>query len=219
MYGPLRRNIPRRENIIPAENLPCHWQLLTESALGEYLDLRDNCCSSTSKSLKGERLDEFIGRLAAIKRFVEADVIEGWRRCLVCGIFFLPNGLAINIQQLRIVLGKCKSSINGSLHQLGYITQPPGSQLERELSQLVPLCRSEHAELKKWTLRVTTQDSILHKKPFPPPPLPVPVVKTHQYYGEDPIEPPYPVLLCPIKLRERFYKLLYSSTGVQTDSC
>jgi hypothetical protein len=65
----------------------------------------------------------------------------------------MQAGLAINIRQLKILLGRCKSSINGSLQQIGFVSRPPGQSVDRELMRLIPLLVDDHMELKKWTIR------------------------------------------------------------------
>lgn len=211
--------LPHSDGIPVVEMMPNYWQLLSPSDLQEYLEIRKEFYDANRKFRKGERLEGFLERLRVIRQFVEHSESNAWCRSLVCGLFFLNNGLAINIQQLKILFGKCKSSINGSLQQLGYITQSPGSSLERDLYEMIPLENKERSDLKKWTIRINTAAN--KATPVKVPMISVPSTPqsdppSPNYVGEDPssqIE-----IFCPIKLKPRIYKLLYSSTGVQTDS-
>ena len=135
------------------DNLPAHWDLLHPSDLDQYVQLRTSFYDEIKMSKKGERLESFIKRLKRIREFVERGDGDDWKRGLVCGIIFLSNGIAIHIQQFRLLLGKCKSSINGSLQQIGFIAHPQGGPIEEELCDKVPIFRKEHSEVKKWTVR------------------------------------------------------------------
>lgn len=135
------------------DNLPAHWDLLTSQDLDDYVKLRTSFYDEIKMSRKGERLESFIKRLKRIREFVERGNDDDWKRGLVCGIIFLKNGIAIHIQQFRLLLGKCKSSINGSLQQIGFIAHPQGGPIEEELCDKVPIFRREHSEVKKWTVR------------------------------------------------------------------
>lgn len=134
-------------------NYPQNWKLLNNADLRSYFDLQYQFQQETAKSPKGKRLDSFNEKLNKIKKFIEKGDGEDWKRSIVCGIFFsdLPNFLAIQIQQFKMLVGKCKSSINGSFQQLGYVAQP---QLEQEfLSKKIPLQFRNVTDFKKWSIR------------------------------------------------------------------
>lgn len=216
----------------PAENMPNHWDLLTKADIDEYLALRNSFYEQIKKSKKGERLDSFNERLYHIRRYIEKGDGEEWKRSLVCGVIFLSQSLAINIQQFRILLGKCKSSINGSLQQLGYLAQPQGGPIDRELFTKIPLFQKEHSEIKKWTIRENKNHIEICKAP---PPHILPMIKTeiqtipiiHQTQVIDPkpeidlgtikkiVKTNYP---CPIKFRSKIYDALHQSVSIQTEA-
>ena len=132
---------------------PCHWQLLSQRDLEEYAILRKSLNDDVGKSRKGERLESFLNRMTRIRHFVERGDGNDWKRSLVCGVLFLSNSIAINIQQFRLLVGRCKSSINGSLQQLGYCALPQGRDLSHEFLCRMPYFQKDSGELKKWTIR------------------------------------------------------------------
>lgn len=139
-------------------NYPQNWKLLNNADLKSYFDLQYQFQQETAKSPKGKRLDSFTEKLNKIKKFIEKGDGEDWKRSIVCGIFFseLPNFLAIQIQQFKMLVGKCKSSINGSFQQLGYVAQP---QLEQEfLSKKIPIQFRKVTDFKKWSIRQKIND-------------------------------------------------------------
>ena len=135
---------------------PQYWEIQTESDRIQYRGLQAKFHEMVGKSRKGERLDLFTDRFAKIKAFVQRGDDNDWRRSLLCGVFFLNGAMAINIQQLRKLLGKCKSSINGSLQRLGYIVQTQSHEVEKEMLSMIPAPARDISELKKWTIRKYT---------------------------------------------------------------
>lgn len=138
------------------DNLPLHWDLLTRKDLDDYVELRNHFYDEIRKSKKGERLEAFVKRLKKIRAFIERGDNDDWKRSLVCGIIFMNKSIAIHIQQFRLLLGKCKSSINGSLQQIGFIAHPQGGPIDEELLEKIPIFKKEHSEIKKWTVRDST---------------------------------------------------------------
>lgn len=139
-------------------NYPQNWKLLNNADLRSYFDLQMQFQQETSKSPKGKRLDSFTEKLNKIRDFIEKGDGDDWKRSIVCGIFFgeLPNFLAIQIQQLKMLVGKCKSSINGSFQQLGYVAQP---QLDQEiLLKKIPFQFRKVTDFKKWSIRQKMSD-------------------------------------------------------------
>ena len=218
------------------DNLPLHWDLLTRNDLDSYVELRKSFYDEIRKSKKGEKLDAFVQRLVKIKYFVERGDADDWKRGLVCGILFLENGIAIHIQQFRLLLGKCKSSINGSLQAIGFVAHPQGGPIEKELYQKVPIFQKEHSEVKKWTVR----DCTAPVNPFKRNPITIPQIKeidSHEnklnlqieqkcsyntrssidMIGKESIVPnQIPCYMAPIKFRYKYYNLLHQNIAIQT---
>jgi hypothetical protein len=192
---------------------PKFFHLLSVPNCQEYLVLRAHFHDSCGKSRKGERLDVFNDRLATIRRFVERQDDDDWKRALVCGVFFLPDGLALNIQQLRMLIGKCKSSINGSLQQLGYRAVPPGPDAEEQFLARIPQQCRVLTDLKKWTLRRTASSK---KAVFL---VPVPMVTRWPVNVETEAvaaghRRQFP---CPVKCRYKYLDITHRSVSIQTE--
>lgn len=157
------------------ESPPAHWQLLNQRDLEEYIIMRKAFNEEVGKSRKGERLESFMCRLTRIRKYIERGDVNDWKRSLVCGIVFLQNSIAINIQQLKNLIGKCKSSINGSLQQLGYTALPQGRDLSHEFICRIPYFQKDSSELKKWTIRENAKTFQTERKPIPRPIFIVPL--------------------------------------------
>jgi hypothetical protein len=95
--------------------------------------------------------------LTLIKAYVVRGTSADLNRALVCGILWLPRYLAVNIHELQLLTSKCKSSLNGSLHTMGYGTIPTGLNSAGELLAAYPWMKDNYAELRRWTVRQLVQ--------------------------------------------------------------
>jgi hypothetical protein len=194
---------------------PSNLLILSPDDVREYLSLRAGFHDEFGKSKKGERLDTFMDQLKRIRKFVErADDSDNWKRSVVCGIFFLADGFAINIQQLRLLLGRCKSSINGSLQRLHCAVEMPGQSVHPELLARIPASYREGNELKKWTIRrgaVAIMESSFV--------IPLPAKWTAPVtVAQDPFwTPSWRNLPCPVKCRYKYYDMLCQSVPLQIE--
>lgn len=79
---------------------------------------------------------------------------DDWKRCLVCGICWIQNSVAINTRQLGLLIDKCKSSINGSLQKMGYNTLQSREESSAYLVEAIPFLLNNYMELREWTVRL-----------------------------------------------------------------
>jgi hypothetical protein len=98
-------------------------------------------------------MEDFQAVIGAIEVFENTDTADKWKRCLVCGMCTLPNGIAVNTTQLRWLVFKCKLSINGSLNGLGYGLIVTDQSAGEELLSAIPDLRENCVEFRRWTIR------------------------------------------------------------------
>ncbi|EAX97545.1 hypothetical protein TVAG_006760 [Trichomonas vaginalis G3] len=135
------------------DKIPNFWDLLSETDKNSYKTLKLALDASISKRNRGHRMEAFDSVLNAIHRFAERHDENDWRRFLVCGLCWMDNMIAINTRQLRLLISKCKSSINGSLHKLGYTTNQSHTESWKYLFDRIPYLKDNFPELRQWTLR------------------------------------------------------------------
>lgn len=205
---------------LPLDPLPNYWSILDEYDQQEYLRLRSEFHCSIEKSQRKDRIDVFVQRLKCIRDFIEKrDPSTMWKRVMVSGVMFLSSSLAINIQQLRVLMGRCKSSINGSLQQLGYVSKPSTQEIDQEMIQMVSLLKDDHAQMRKWTIRIGTfpdeyksqskcEEEVSDPDPVVPPSPPVSAENAQRS-----VQLTFP---CPAKCRHKFYEMFYPSFSLQT---
>jgi hypothetical protein len=182
------------------ESVPQYWELLSDADKTTYLQLKHDFTEAGLKRGRNTRLETFDGILDTIRHFAERSDENDWRRFLVCGVCWLDNGIAINTRQLRILLSKCKSSINGSLQKMGYTTSASHSESWKILFRHIPLLKDHFSELRQWTIRCRGPPALSAQIMAMPMPLelavvPIPPVEPGPRGGGD--KPPS----CPLKFR------------------
>lgn len=133
--------------------LPNFWDLLSDHDKRGYKTLKSALESGSCKRNRGHRIEAFDNILEAIHRYAERRDENDWRRFLVCGVCWMDNMLAINTRQLRLLISKCKSSINGSFQKLGYSTNSSHTESWKFLFDKIPLLKDNFNELRQWTIR------------------------------------------------------------------
>jgi hypothetical protein len=145
---------------------PNHWDLLSESDKEIYLRIAAALSAPALHSKGNKCADNFKEILDAIEVFENSNESDKWKRCLVCGVRKIQDGIVVNLTQLKKLVLKCKSSINRSLHSLGYqIVMFKRSTCTDLLDDLFEHHASP-ADLRQWTVRM---------KPFVPLPVNAPM--------------------------------------------
>ena len=159
------------------EMTPQFIKLLSDADVAAYNKLRSDLSSPNCRNRRNKRLETFSEMLNSIQSFAIRKDDDDWKRCLVCGVLWLTNGIAINTRQLRLLINKCKSSINGSLHRMGYSTVMCRGDTSNQLVEMIPLLKNNFPELRQWTVRqanvCTPQPAIPHFKSKPSVPVSV----------------------------------------------
>ena len=132
---------------------PRYFELLSDEDKESYMKLKTQLSSPNCKNRRNKSHEVFKEIVASIKRFSIKGDDSDWKRSLVCGVLWLDHSIAINTHQLRLLITKCKSSINGSFQALGYGTVPTGTEASNELLSKFPFLRNNFAELRQWTVR------------------------------------------------------------------
>ncbi|KAK8866480.1 hypothetical protein M9Y10_009444 [Tritrichomonas musculus] len=140
---------------------PQYFDLLPESDKKEYIELRNQLFDPKYKNRRNKSHEAFREVVQSIEKFVVKHDGNDWKRSLVCGIIWLDQSIAINTHQLRLLVDKCKSSINGSFQDLGYKTVPTGADSAKELITKFPFMRNNFSELRQWTIRQKSPSTTL----------------------------------------------------------
>lgn len=135
------------------EQIPQYYELLTDEDKEDYIRLREKLAMPEFSNQRGRSKNTFVAALELTRKYVNKSDVDSLKRSLVCGITWLSNGLAVNIQQMKLLMSKCKSSINNSFGLQGYETIPSGVDSAKELIVMFPFLKNNFSELRKWTIR------------------------------------------------------------------
>ncbi|OHT11326.1 hypothetical protein TRFO_19314 [Tritrichomonas foetus] len=135
------------------EIAPSYLEYLTDQDRLAYENLKQKVGSPDNRYNRNKRLETFIEILNEIRIFCVRNDGDDWKRYLACGICWLGPDLALNTCQLRNLLSKSKSTVNGVLAKLGYDPVPLNSKNSTLLFMKIPFLKTHFNEMRQWTLR------------------------------------------------------------------
>ena len=136
-----------------------YWSKLSQEDKLEFQRLRTNFHRSQKISSKDPRLVSFSNELHTILKFIEHS--ESGRECrtVLAGVAFAGPFICVNTRQLKSFLGRCKSSINGSFQQLGYVAIKTKSKARSCVLAILPSLVNDQNILRQWTVRWASDDA------------------------------------------------------------
>ena len=112
---------------------PVFWERLPNEDRAEFLRLRNQLHSYQKPTGKDPRVVTFRKELLAVLKFIERDEAHREERSILTGIAFAGPFICVNTRLLKSFLGRCKSSINGSLQMIGYTSPSSNSDQSTKL--------------------------------------------------------------------------------------
>ncbi|EAY09688.1 hypothetical protein TVAG_098240 [Trichomonas vaginalis G3] len=149
MLQPMRANHRTHECVLH----PAFWNKLTEEDKNEFNKLKAHFHQNISSSGKDRRVVTFANELMAVLKFLDRDLIHREERCILTGICFAGPFICVNTRQLKTFLGRCKSSINGSFQQMGYVALRTKAKARNCIISILKPLMNEPAILRQWTVR------------------------------------------------------------------
>lgn len=99
-----------------------------------------------------EGKESFKKQLQILREYIESDQSLKEIRSLQCGLSFYDQYLCINIENLKRTIGKCKSTINNCIQQLGYNSIKSKSNANMFLYEALPSLKTS-GNVRKWSVR------------------------------------------------------------------
>ena len=137
--------------------IPSYWFFLSEEDQQMYIKMSKALAEPTSKNKRNTKVSDFENILEAIDIYINHEPLDKWKRCLATGVFMFEGGIAVNNRRLKILVHKCKTSINTSLKGLGYTMITCTSAECQELLTAIPFLANNQHELRQWTVRYIPQ--------------------------------------------------------------
>jgi hypothetical protein len=140
---------------------PDFFQLLSDADKAGYIGLKTIVSSNGTRYNRNQRIVTFAKNMDDIRYYCEVTPDQSSLRCLACGVCWLGSDvIAVNTHQLRLLIGKSKSSINGVLAKMGYTTPIQKDADDATIMDRLPLLTTSHHQMRRWTIR---------RKAHPPP--------------------------------------------------
>jgi hypothetical protein len=127
--------------------------LLSDSDQLGYYTLQGQILSLTESHHRGLRAAIFTEALGLVRTWAQRGDPDDWKRCLVCGLYYLNAGVAVNAHQLQFLTRRCKSAINGALKLMGYITISARGDVNPDLVCALPILKGNTRALRQWSVR------------------------------------------------------------------
>lgn len=135
------------------------WNSVPQEDKNEFQRLKAAFHLAQKTSSKDPRLVAFSNELHTIIGFIDRSNRGHEGRCIISGVAFAGPFICINTRQLRDFLGRCKSSINGSLQQLGYVAIKTKSKARSCLLAVMPSLVDDQNNLRQWTVRYASHEA------------------------------------------------------------
>ena len=146
-------SIKTNELLIQSNETPQFIEFLSKEDKQKYYDLRKDLWNLENKFKRNKRLESLQKALDKIHDFCVQNDDNDWKRSIVCGVIWFDQGIAINTRQLKILINKCKSSINGALLKMGYTSSTTKGEGFDSLLRKIPYLRGNFVEQRMWTVR------------------------------------------------------------------
>jgi hypothetical protein len=132
------------------------WTALSHNDKDRYIQLRTQFIAAFQESKsKGKALSDSTFRMEvqAVVDFTGYSESHREERSIVAGLACGGHCLAINNRELKKLLGRCKSSINGSFQRMGYSVVKACTKARECVLSLLPSLHRDAGALRQWTVR------------------------------------------------------------------
>jgi len=145
---------------IPEMSLPNqYWGALSQEDRNEFIRLRASFHHGQKISSKDRRIVTFSKELTVVLKFLERSSENMENRCILAGVCFVGPIVCVNTRQLKAFLSRCKSSINGSFQQLGFVALRTKSKARNCVLTALPSLQNNQNILRQWTVRYASDET------------------------------------------------------------
>lgn len=137
------------------------WDHLSTEDKAEYQRLKESFHQQHLAKGKSNSFS-FQNDLRKVLAYVERRPENQELRSIVCGICFGNSFVCVNTRQLKLLIGKCKSSINNGFQHLGYVSAK--NKVKQSLFSVLPNLSKDPALVRQWTVRCADSNALPIKK-------------------------------------------------------
>lgn len=140
--------------------MPCHhWRLLSTEDQSTFRQLHVHFLQQQKDHLKDRRNNSFFNDILCLMKYIDYSSVRRDDRAICVGLAFSGPFVCVNTQQLKTILGRCKSSINNSFQQIGYDAVKNKSKSKEAVLAIIPSLIAEQSTLRKWTVRCASESA------------------------------------------------------------
>lgn len=147
-------NSPHQQSTLPLK----YWENLSFEDKTEYLRLKEVFHSPTSNPARERGPYTILDDLKTVVSYVNRRPDNKENRSLVSGLFYAGNFICVNTRQLKLLIKRCKSSINNGFQQLGYVSDK--SKVKQSILSVLPSLVNDTALLRQWTVRTAESNTV-----------------------------------------------------------
>jgi len=166
-----------------------YWNMLPKCDQDEYIMLKNTFQRFSARDHKGS---SFRSDLQQIFRYIERRSDRQEIRSIVCGICKFGNVLCVNTNQLKKLMGRCKSSINNGFQIIGFSTSK--EKVKQSITSILPTLSKDSSLIRQWTIRcsenvpvtphIIKSVQVQIAPPIIPKPLPTPIINMQRFNNE-----------------------------------
>ena len=154
--------------------------LLSRIDAEEYRRLRE---SFSSPATHDRHQATFQQEIKNIIQFVERSKEGREERALAAGLVYTGTYFCVNTQQLKKLIGRCKSSINSGFQQMGFLSMKMKTRARSCLLAALPSLLNDTGSSRQWTVRAYSspglfamKQGIIHTVALSPTPVLIPAI-------------------------------------------
>jgi hypothetical protein len=132
---------------------PDYWHLLSDLNQKEYRALQHRIDPLSFRTTRAQTPLKLHIIITQIHHFAIRHDSDDWKRCLVCGMVWLGDALAVSTRQMSFLVGRSKSSINSGFQALGYSSGNMSESHTLSLMKVFPFLVQNYSEIRQWTIR------------------------------------------------------------------
>lgn len=140
------------------------WSALSTSDRETYVTLRNDFQRQAKPTNKERKRAIFKEEIKNIIGFIESSPQGREERSIVAGFAIGGPFICVNTRQLKNFMGRCKSSINVSFQDLGYVAVKTRGKAKEVICSVLPSLQRDAGARRQWTVRFSTQHELFQSK-------------------------------------------------------
>jgi hypothetical protein len=135
------------------------WGVLSQDDQTEFIKLRARLHRGQQSISKDIRMAAHHRELLMVLSYLERSPENMEVRAIISGILFVGPAVCVNTRQLKLLLGRCKSSINGCFKQLGFVAVRTKVKARNFIAHCLTALKDKQDVIRQWTVRCSSSAS------------------------------------------------------------